>query len=161
MVLPEGIDLTKGARKEVMRMHRAWQQQLINMIKQGSQVVVSPAGALEHVLPSKLVSLVWRTSIQQRIEIEKRAQEDAGTDVDLRAARQAALTKISDEQDDQIALEEAYAIMKAARAQARAKQAQVKAEREKTNAGEKSDGIREQKRAGQPNDGSSGQVGSA
>ena len=161
MVLPEGVGLTKGARKEVMKQHREWQQMLIGMIKQGSQVVVSANGALQHVLPSKLVSLVWRTTIQQRIEIEKAAQEEAGTDVDIRAARQAALKKISDEQDDQIALEEAYAIVKAARIQARAKQAQLKAEsnaEEQPNAGEKGDGIREQDRADQPNERSSGQA---
>jgi len=128
MILPEGIELTKGARKEVIRQHQKWQQMLIRMIKEGSQVVVSPEGALEHVLPSKLVSLVWRTTIEQRIALEKAEQEKAGTDIDLRKARQSALAKISAEQDDQIALEEAYAIVKAARAQARAKQARLKEE---------------------------------
>ena len=92
------------------------------MIKTGSQVVVSPNGSCEHILPSQLVSLVWTTTIQQRIEIEKGEQEKAGTGVDIRKARQMALEKIGAEQDDQIALAEAYAIVKAARQKARADQ---------------------------------------
>jgi hypothetical protein len=107
VILPEGVQMTKGARKKIKEAHNKWINYLTMMIKRESRCVLDKNGNLKHLLPTKLIRHVWETMIRERMDYE-RSRDDGISDEEALAL---AHESIVIESDKSLALQKAQEIL--------------------------------------------------
>lgn len=66
-------------RKKVLLEFKAWKAELLNIVKSGSRIVFNPDGTYQFILAPRLVKLVWRTTIQERIKYKLQTDKTGKT----------------------------------------------------------------------------------
>lgn len=82
-------------RKQAAVDFKDWKKELCNIINNQSRLVFNKDGSYQFILPSRLVKLVWSTTIQERIKAIM-----AGGGVELEDAKGQAIARLRDEMDD-------------------------------------------------------------
>lgn len=88
----EAKQYLKKQQKKMMREFREWKSELCSIINRNSQAVINRDGTYQFILPSRLVKLIWATTIKERIRTEKVINK-----LDDDEARKAALDKLREE----------------------------------------------------------------
>lgn len=113
-------------KKQANDEFKAWKKELCKIVNTESRLVMYKTGTWQFILPSRLVKLVWSTTLQERIKAML-----AGDVVSLEDAKGKALKSIRDEMDQAYAefieAPEAQAAKTRAEAEKRAKQEEAEA----------------------------------
>jgi len=88
----EAKQYLKKQQKKMMREFREWKAELCTIINRNSQAIINRDGSYQFILPSRLVKLIWATTIKERIKTEQVINK-----LDDAAARKAALDKLREE----------------------------------------------------------------
>ena len=84
----------KRVQKKAKAEFKEWKAELCKIINQQSQLVFNRDASYQFILPSKLVKLVWSTTLQERIKAAKLAGAKDATE-----AKKAAIEKLRQELD--------------------------------------------------------------
>jgi hypothetical protein len=82
----------KKVQKKAKAEFKEWKDELCTIIKRQSKLIFNKNGSYQFILPSRLVKLVWSTTIQERIRAEMVHNKLSAED-----ARKKALTKLREE----------------------------------------------------------------
>jgi hypothetical protein len=81
----------KKKRKQALIEFKEWKKGLCEIINKQSKLVFNKNGTYQFIIASKMVKLVWATTIKERIKIKMMGG------LDLDQARKAAMDEIRDE----------------------------------------------------------------
>ncbi len=88
----EAKDYLKKQRRKADSEFKEWKKELCKIVNNQSRLIFNRDGTYQFILPSRLVKLVWSTTLQERIKAEL-----AGEAVSLEDAKGRAINRLKEE----------------------------------------------------------------